>query len=514
MSGTGGDGSDDPVWGAGQVVRLSAARGMRGQKADAPQGDAADGSDPRQRRAVRHCVEDWSLDDVPERPWVAEGHLLRGAVTVLAGAGGAGKSLLAVKWGIACALGKQIGRFRPRGRLKVCYYCIEDDEHELRKRISASIESFAAALPDMEGRFMREHPEGDPELFRWGISDDGRSFELIPTRAWEEILGIVDEEKPDVFIFDPMIETNTAPENDNGAQRAVITQFRLLARRNHMAVMVVDHSRKTAEGFGQTYDDANEVRGAGSKVAASRLTVVCKTMLRADAEQWNVPQAARHAYLKVSAAKANYGPRSDGEWFEKTEVMLRLKNGREEASPSLIPWAPPGESVLPPEVLADLLTEIARGWDGEPYISKDTPDDWSIRMLLERYGIRDAKARQQAKDLLKKAGAIMQPHRSKRHRKRVIAWRHPNGLPVSAWLVPGADAEGNPAMVDETHFSPAAPNFRAPDDDISGDPQREPDAKMDDEIAKMNGDFAKMDGVPDDEESGTANSISDFDLGF
>jgi len=127
--------------------------------------------------------EEWQEEDIRSRQWLVPGYYMRGTVTLIAGKPSAGKSLLSIGHAVAAALGRPWGRFRPGGPLKVGMYCIEDDEEEVKKRLSAALSHHGATPRDLEGRLTRFYPSADPVLLRPGIDESG-AFKLIESPAW------------------------------------------------------------------------------------------------------------------------------------------------------------------------------------------------------------------------------------------------------------------------------------------------------------------------------------------
>lgn len=408
------------------------------------------------RAWLTSSTADWEEEDLKPRPWLAPGYLMRSSVSILGGAPSAGKSLVAILWAVACALGRPVGLFKPVGPLRVSYYSIEDDEMEFRKRVSAALRFFGASTRDMEGRLNRIHPNDDPDLFKWGISEDGRTYELINAEAWDEIREGIRKHRPDVFMFDPLVEINSAPENDNAAQRAVISRFRSFARRPidedgqeqadyTLAPLIIDHSRKPGMFGDDDPDDANQLRGASSKVGAARNVITCSVMTKTQANKWGISTASRKAYCQVVGAKANYSALGWGEWFEKIGHVL--KGGEETAG--VQPWAPPKDAAVDPIVLDELMFQISRGWDSEPYAARVDNGDRSLRLLFGRNGIgkKDEPAMIAA---LEKAGAKKQHFRTERTRRVIQGWRSSAGLPKVKWLIASILPDGTNGWCDDS----------------------------------------------------------------
>src|SRR5690348_9457677 len=70
-----------------------------------------DGDEPD--AAIWVATRAWDEASIPERPWIARGYLLRGAVTIAAGMGSAGKSLYTCGQACSLALQQEFGDFKP-----------------------------------------------------------------------------------------------------------------------------------------------------------------------------------------------------------------------------------------------------------------------------------------------------------------------------------------------------------------------------------------------------------------
>ena len=272
----------------------------------------------------------WCEAEIQPRPWIAPGYLMRGAVTVLSGPGSAGKSSLIVGWSIALALGKRWHRFVPTAPMRVFNYNVEDDRVEQHRRMSATLRQFHATPDHLAGRVMRLGPNGTGTLLR----RDAMTGRLTFTAAMTALEQMVEEQKPDVLVLDPLVELHDAEENDNTALRAVMAKFRTLAAQHNMAVVLVHHARK---GAGSAAGDPDSLRGASSIVGAARVVLTVLTMDEEQAAKLGIGAKERSHYFRVDGAKSNYAPLHEAEWFQR--VAYELANGEEVAA--AVPWEPP-----------------------------------------------------------------------------------------------------------------------------------------------------------------------------
>src|SRR5579859_4641452 len=91
----------------------------------------------------------WEGKQAPERKWIVADMIPEGNVTLLAGDGGIGKSLLALQLLSACALGKAwLGRgCRPCKAVGI--FC-EDDRDELQIRLGPILGHYGSSMGDLD----------------------------------------------------------------------------------------------------------------------------------------------------------------------------------------------------------------------------------------------------------------------------------------------------------------------------------------------------------------------------
>ena len=363
-------------------------------------------------------AEPWDEAAIPRRPWIVPRYLLRGSISLLIGAPGAAKSLLALTWGIALALGESHEDFAPIAKSRVVICNAEDDLDEQRRRISAALRQFGAAPADLGDRLMRLGPVRVATLMRRSVTGGFEKAE-----AFAELSRTVAERGVDVLVLDPLVEMHELDENSNGELRKFIAAIRAFAIEAEIAVVLVHHVRKGAVIPG----DMDAARGASALIGAVRAAWTLAAMSESDAETFNIPKDRRSYFARLDDAKANYGPASAPRWFEK--MVIQIANG--EALPALVPWSPPVPRAASAENCRAMLREIERGVGGEPFSPKLGPHPRSIRALLRRHGFAGA-AERPALDALLEAGAEIAVFRTG-GRKTAQGLRH-NGAPLAEWM--------------------------------------------------------------------------------
>lgn len=366
---------------------------------------------------------DWSEAAIPPREWLVPGIALRGAVTVITGAPGAGKSLLAGGMMVSTSLCKPLGQIVPKQACRVLALNFEDDAEEQRRRLSAACRQFGASPADLKGRVIRAGTNGLGTLLEMR---PGSAGSLTDTPLMGELEAQIAALRPDLAFIDPLVEAHGADENNNTAVRAVVARFRTLAVKYNLGVVLVHHTRK---GSAANPGDPDTARGGSAIVGAARVVLTVCTMSEADAEALGVKPEARRFYLRLDHAKTNYTASAAAKWFEKTVYIL--DNG--EAVPATVPWSPPQHAVTE-AMLDEIAAAVRQGTPEGPYSKRLSIDESrSIRPVLERVGITTTEGQKKALAELFRRRFIERDYKSPGNRGWRKGLRSPDGLPVAEW---------------------------------------------------------------------------------
>lgn len=361
----------------------------------------------------------WDEATLPARPWVAPGYLLRGAVSVILGSGGASKSSLVAAYAVALALGQRFHNMRPRARMRAAIYNVEDDADEQERRLSAVLTSMGKAPADVAGWVLRTGPTATGALFE----RDPVSGGITATAALLKLEADLKAFGADVLFVDPLSELHGVEENDNSAMRAVVAEFRALAVRLNMAVCIVHHTRKGLAVAG----DADAGRGASSVSGAARVVLTITGMTPEEAGAFNLPaEAARH-HFRLDGGKANYSPLTACEWFERR--VFTLANDDQVAA--VVSWHPPEDAVTP-EAQAKVEAAIRRGSPSGPLSPQLGNSARSVQHAMMEAGIVTRPGQRAMLDRLLRDGFEHVRFRDAR-RKLMAGLRSPDGLPVAEW---------------------------------------------------------------------------------
>ena len=422
------------------------ARDVLGEGAEPEQPDAAPRPDSGESEDYSDILEEdteiWSQEDLPKRPWIAEGFLLSGAVTLIVGQSSAGKSLLGIGAGVACALGVDWGPVKPRpgsdahrkyrdepaNSMRVTMLNAEDNLMEQKKRISSIMVQLGRHEADLRDRLARLHPRGLSTLIRWVSDPRTMERDIEITRLMDALTAHVRRHRPRVIIIDPIIEI-FAGEETNEPFRALVAFFRRFAVDHALAIILVHHTRKGSEEQAGNQDVS---RGGGALTAAARIVLTCMPMSLPDSSKFGIPADLRYQYVRLDGAKTNYSIRGHTHWFEKFPVLL----ANDEITPSLKPWTPDALKTAPDQdLLLTLATEIGHGMGGQPYSPTRNAYARSVRLLFERYGV-DKRQEQGVLDALKQLGIHSAQYTSATRRQPAGGMRDKEGNPPVEWLDP------------------------------------------------------------------------------
>lgn len=298
-------------------INASARRAMGGQ--------TANGKGAKLRRLD---VARMHREEPPPVPWVVEGLVVRGMLTVLNGREGEGKSLLAMALAAGVLTGQSEGGLAcHQGRVVIVD--AENGEREIHRRVRTL-----------------ELPAGEIEVF------EAQGFDLRKDSG--ELESALEAHRPDLLVLDSYRTLWGGEENDSGEVAAVLDPLRNLVRRFGAGALLLHHSGKVNGAY----------RGSSAIGASAELGF---TLARSDAD----PEDSPRRYLATWKCRpAEKPPRR---WLrlsvEAGRVFIDEADAPEEEEPTKP--APVAEE-LTPRVLAALaeapqaLADVARGVGYDP----------------------------------------------------------------------------------------------------------------------------------------------------
>lgn len=245
----------------------------------------------------------WHDAPIPPRRWLVDGLIPDRNVTMLAGDGGVGKTLLALQLAAACALGRQwLGT--PTKPVKALAVLCEDEPDEIHRRLAAILDHYQASFGDLENLAILTRVGVDNSLMNWS-----NSFEPgEETATYIRILNLATDHGYQLVILDSLHDFFAGNENARPQARQFIQALRTIATEADGAVVITAHpslsGRNTGTGEAGSTAWNNAVR--------SRLYLTLPDTAEDEAED-------RDSRL-LKTMKSNYGPAGGA-------IPLRWKDG-------------------------------------------------------------------------------------------------------------------------------------------------------------------------------------------
>jgi hypothetical protein len=364
--------------------------------------------------------DDWNEADIPPRPWIVPGFLMRGVLTLVVGAPVVGKSVLGLLWATVLALGEDHGRFKTGGvERRVVVVNAEDPLDEQRRRMSALLRQYNKRPADLRGRLIRIGPTKIATLF---MKDE--MGEVLETDAFDELKKLIADSKAEVVILDPLVElTVGVDENSNSDMSQVAAKLRTLAVDTKTAIVIIHHARK-----GQvTPGDLDASRGASAVGGAVRGGFTLTGMTETDATALGINPENRSHYIRLDDAKPSYTPAASATWYERLNIDLANGDG----APTLLPWNVP-KDVVTPEMRTAIEAGIARGIGGEPWSPMLGSRPRSVKHLMTQHGVTTSDGQKKLLIELLAAGFEKVEFKSS-NRRWNQGLRSADGKPAAKW---------------------------------------------------------------------------------
>jgi RecA-family ATPase len=229
------------------------------------------------------CAAELHGRSVPERRWIVRGYIPDQTVTILAGDGATGKSIIGLQLGIAVARETEwIGLPVVGGT--ALFVSAEDDMGEVHRRLAAICDRRGVSLADLGDLHIWDRAGRDAVLARY----DPRAMAMTPTELWGRLSDHIRILRPNIVIIDTLADVFGGDENNRGQTRAFINMLRGLAIEFELAVLLLSHpsvaGMQSGSGTSGSTAWSNSVRSRlyleipkAKGVAADRLARVLTT---------------------------------------------------------------------------------------------------------------------------------------------------------------------------------------------------------------------------------------------
>jgi RecA-family ATPase len=255
---------------------------------------------------------------IEPRRWIYAHHYLRSFVSVLASAGGIGKTSLQIVEALAIVTGRPLLGEEVKERTNVWIVNLEDPLAEIQRRVLAAMRHYGIKPAEVEGRLFVN--AGRDFSLKFGIQT--RDGVLPNTKLVEYLCAKIPEKQIGCVFIDPFVGAHNINENDNMAVNAIVAEIRRVADETKCAIGLVHHIRK---GNGEDAS-IDSVRGAGSLIGAARAARVVNRMSADDAAKLGIDEAEARSVFRVDDGKANLAPPANAALYRKMEGV-KIDNG-------------------------------------------------------------------------------------------------------------------------------------------------------------------------------------------
>ncbi len=236
--------------------------------------------------------------DPPHRDWLIPSVLIRRSITLFAGDGGVGKSLMCQQLQVAAALGIDWLGLPIRDPLvSYGYYC-EDDEDEIHRRFFDICRHYGCSFRELEHKVLFSCRVGEKENEIVHFRGKGDFAKPERTPVYSQIAEIIKEYGVSLTILDTISDIFAGNENIRYQVKSFVTMIRGLALINNGGIILTSHPSKSAMVDGSGFSGSTAWNGA----VRNRLYLTAKK--RKDDEGEDAPTDER--VLKIM--KSNYGP--------------------------------------------------------------------------------------------------------------------------------------------------------------------------------------------------------------
>lgn len=302
---------------------------------------------------------------IAPRQWLYGRHYVRRFVSVLASAGGVGKTSMQIVEALAMVTGKPLLGEQVHEPCNVWLVNLEDPIDEMQRRILAAMQHYSITPEEVAGRLFvdagREFAMVFAEQTRDGVTPNTALVQYLLREIPARNIGAV--------MIDPFVGAHRVNENDNMAIQAVFAEIRRLADLANCAIGLVHHIRK-GNGEDATIDS---VRGAGSLIGAARAARVINRISADTAANLGIDAETARSLFRVDDGKANLAPPALKAVYRRM-VGVHLANGDwvGVATPFEIPdeWA---------GMTDDVVNEILRMIDLGPADPDGKEERYSLR---------------------------------------------------------------------------------------------------------------------------------------
>jgi RecA-family ATPase len=331
---------------------------------------------------------------IEPRRWIYAHHYLRSFVSVLASAGGIGKTSLQIVEALAIVTGRPLLGEEVKEQTNVWIVNLEDPLEEIQRRVLAAMKHYGIKPAEVRGKLFVN--AGRDFSLKFGIQT--RDGVLPNTKLVEYLCQKIPEKHIGCVFIDPFVGAHNINENDNMAVNAIVGEIRRVADETKSAIGLVHHIRK---GNGEDAS-IDSVRGAGSLIGAARAARVVNRMSSDDATRLGIDEDEARSIFRIDDGKANLAPPADKALYRKMHGV-KIDNGEwiGVCIPYELPDAFDGISAKDAMKAQRMVAEAHAG--GDPLRESSQSPRWAGLPIADMLGIdiTEKKGRSKVSSILK-----------------------------------------------------------------------------------------------------------------
>ncbi len=317
------------------------------------------------------------------RDWLVKDIFLRRVCTLIGGSPGAGKTSITMQILVSMASGVDFMNIGITRQYKCWLINDEEDYEELEGRLEAIIQHFGVDAQTVAQNLSLYSGVDEPKFIAARRDSHGA---VVEVEHVQDVRGHIVENKFDVVLIDPFVQSHQVGENANEeiGKVAEIMRTMCISKEHSAACCIIHHLKKPPQGEAQhTPGDMNSIRG-GSAIAGEAHLVL--TVLPAHPDMMKDVGLDKDEYVhyaRMDSGKNKGGPLGATRWFRKYgEPMQRLSRKENALIPTeveevgvFIPVDMDKESQWTLEDRNNALKLIRSYWDaGEPLTARDWTD--------------------------------------------------------------------------------------------------------------------------------------------
>jgi hypothetical protein len=323
--------------------------------------------------------------DLHRVAWLADGVLIAGDLTVLAGLGGGAKTAFAVSLSTAIAAGRAhcgpIELHEKPGGLRVAFISAEEDLNRLGLLVAAAaaeLQLDAAERAAVENNLWLHDARDSGWMLGMSRPDER---EAIAREEHDRGLAVLRDElaklNPVLVVMDTAAGLLAVPnENDNNLVTSILARVRRLAAAQRCAVLLLHHTPKmTRETAAAQRGEPTLVRGGGAWANTARVVLSITNPPSAEGAKLALEGADPTRIRRLEHVKVNDQLHMKPIYFETKSVPVPVSDGTN-VSVRAVAFLRPGASAVAPAVVAAVMGAITAG----------TTDQHGARVPLSRPG--------------------------------------------------------------------------------------------------------------------------------